>query len=104
MKNLSEINPGYCNFDYSEPEPDFISDELEIDRLNYLKVLKKKPEKVGKNATIYTQDLLESAQQEQKKFSVEDNNFREITCIQEVPKYQKLLLSQLSSSQMNAPG
>lgn len=86
MKNLSEINPTYCNYDYSEPEPDFISDEPEIDRLKYLKVQKKDAaEKVGKkeggNATIYTFDLQESSQQEHKKFSVECNELRDIQCI-----------------------
>jgi hypothetical protein len=81
MKNLSEMNPSYCNFDYSEPEPDFVSDEPELDRLKYLKVQKKDAEKVGKNATIYTSDLQESSQQEHKKFSVECNELREIMCI-----------------------
>lgn len=59
MENLSAVNPSYCNNDYSEPEPDFVSDEPEQDRLRYLLKTKKNAEKVGKNATIYTQDLQE---------------------------------------------
>jgi hypothetical protein len=29
MLNLSDPNPSYCNNDYSEPEPDFVTDEPE---------------------------------------------------------------------------
>ena len=54
MENLSAVNPSYCNNDYSEPEPDFVSDEPEQDRLRYLLKTKKNADKVGKNATIYT--------------------------------------------------
>jgi hypothetical protein len=61
MKNLSDYCPQYCQNDYSEPEPDFIADDPEDDR--HKSVLKphmiNNSLKVGKNATIFTQDLFE---------------------------------------------
>jgi hypothetical protein len=104
MRNLSEQHPGYCQNDYSEPEPDFIDEDPEADRFKYVTKphLVNNVPKVGKNATIFTQDLQELSQDlDTKKFQVESKEFTEPKSVYDIPEYYKLLLTNLTASQIN---